>query len=1084
MKNFSQTQPTILGLDLGAQSLGWILLSADEKGEPTGIIDAGSRVFEAGINIQLSGEKASKNLERRSARGRRRLLDRTSRRLTKLLHALQRGNLLPEGDLHGHLAKGQSPLADLFLNDTELDPYQLRTHGLTEKLDLHAFGRALYHLAQRRGFLSNAKLGEEEIEKEEDKKKSKKAEKDSDDLGVVKRETAALEKEWREEKGFPTWGAFLASLDPHERRRRGLRTLRRWYREEFDALWEAQKKHHPQALSDELYRDIADCIFFQRPLQSPHRYIGPCLLESKPLWVERKKAGHTVKARIQAGPKRAPMADLLAQEARFLQTVNDLRIIDKTTRLESDLTPEQRELLIKELDLHRKMTFPAIRTLLKLKKVEFNFEKGKRKDIPGNRTSADMRRVFGERWDAFSREEKDQAIEDARTIHDMAALKKRGIKHWKLDEAQATAFSRFAPEQGYHSLSRQALRKVLPALRAGQNLHDAIEAAYPNREQDAPVDLLPPADDVRSPIVQRAIAELRKVVNAIIREHGKPGKIRLELARDLKKTQKQRDEIASNNRKREKQRDTARKAIIQEIGHQHVTNHQVQKFLLWEECGGICPYTGNAISMSNLFGEAPEFDIEHIIPFSRSLDNSFLNKTLCHVDYNRKVKGNKTPWETVGRAADQGDPEAIQKWNDILDRVRRFRGDQGACQAKMLRFRMKDIPEDTGEVLEGFSNRALNDTQYASRLAREYLSQLYGGKRQFVQVAGGQVTAYLRRAWQLSSILDGDGEKTRNDHRHHVIDAFCLACSTPAMVKNLHSAAARGVSLYKPGAFLEMAEPWPSFDRQLRQIIGDLIVSHRVSRKVSGALHKESHYGKITVPDPKKKQKATERTVLRKPLSALSVKNLENIVDGEVRRVVQAHVKNLKAETGQDDKKVMALLGEEANLPGLPGPDGRIIPIRKVRIFVDDKPRKIGQGDRERLINPGNNHHLAVYETKDKKGNPTWKTEVVSLLDAAERKKNNQPIVARKDADGNPLLFSLVIGDTVEIDWEGERILCCVQSISPNDYELRRLNDARLARDIKATGERIRIKSVTRLYAIKMRKKQVFPLGKVRNAHD
>ena len=71
----------------------------------------------------------------------------------------------------------------------------------------------------------------------------------------------------------------------------------------------------------------------------------------------------------------------------------------------------------------------------------------------------------------------------------------------------------------------------------------------------------------------------------------------------------------------------------------------------------------------HLHGDAPravsQFDIEHIIPFSRSLDNSFANKTLSDVRENRDIKQNRTPFEAYS-----GDET---KWHAILFRAKRFR---------------------------------------------------------------------------------------------------------------------------------------------------------------------------------------------------------------------------------------------------------------------------------------------------------------------------------------------------------------------------------------------------------------------------
>ena len=109
-------------------------------------------------------------------------------------------------------------------------------------------------------------------------------------------------------------------------------------------------------------------------------------------------------------------------------------------------------------------------------------------------------------------------------------------------------------------------------------------------------------------------------------------------------------------------------------------------------------------------GQQSQFDIEHIIPFSRSLDNSFVNKTLCDHEENRNVKRNQTPYEAYS-----GDEK---KWHEILGRVKRFRG--SAAHAKLRKFQQKELDDD-------FAARMLQDTRYMSRLATEYLGLLYGG---------------------------------------------------------------------------------------------------------------------------------------------------------------------------------------------------------------------------------------------------------------------------------------------------------------------------------------------------------------------
>ena len=89
-KKESAPQPYVLGLDLGAQSLGWHCLKAN------GILACGARVFEAGVEGDIkSGRDESRAIKRRMARLARRGLARRARRQAKLFNLLQRHGLLP-----------------------------------------------------------------------------------------------------------------------------------------------------------------------------------------------------------------------------------------------------------------------------------------------------------------------------------------------------------------------------------------------------------------------------------------------------------------------------------------------------------------------------------------------------------------------------------------------------------------------------------------------------------------------------------------------------------------------------------------------------------------------------------------------------------------------------------------------------------------------------------------------------------------------------------------------------------------------------------------------------------------------------
>src|SRR5581483_1349166 len=211
---------TVLGLDIGSNSIGWALIDETNKK----IVGAGVRVFPEGVDRDQKGGEISKNETRRIARGMRRQIARRARRKRKLREALTLAGLLP-GD---------------GATQRELDsanPYDLRRRALDERLQPFEIGRILVHLNQRRGFLSNRKA---------DKQKKKE---DSETLAEI----SALAGEM-EQAGHRTLGEHLAAsyaANPLARIR-GKHTRRDMFEQEFNAIWEAQRQYYPELLTDAL----------------------------------------------------------------------------------------------------------------------------------------------------------------------------------------------------------------------------------------------------------------------------------------------------------------------------------------------------------------------------------------------------------------------------------------------------------------------------------------------------------------------------------------------------------------------------------------------------------------------------------------------------------------------------------------------------------------------------------------------------------------------------------------------------------------------------------------------------------------
>jgi CRISPR-associated endonuclease Csn1 len=323
----------------------------------------------------------------------------------------------------------------------------------------------------------------------------------------------------------------------------------------------------------------------------------------------------------------------------LLQEVNNLKYVNPDTGVECRLAdnPQQYELLLDKLSTTKEMTFDQIRKELGfLESVRFNLEEGKRTKLKGMVSDALLAgtKLFGKSWYKRSETERDEIVlaltDPERNEVEVLRL---AVEQWRLDPETADRLLDVDLPSGYLHLSRKALAKLVPPMRRGllymtdDGQPSALsEAGYlrPDQRQRRVHEFLPEPPTLTNPIVRQAIFEVRKVVNAILREYGKPAAIHIELARDAKATSEERKKINQQMRDREALRDDAA-GQVREHGVK-VTRDAIGRYLLWQEQRSLCPYSGEIISVGQLFGG--EVDVDHILPKSKTLDDSMPNKSL------------------------------------------------------------------------------------------------------------------------------------------------------------------------------------------------------------------------------------------------------------------------------------------------------------------------------------------------------------------------------------------------------------------------------------------------------------------------
>ena len=285
----------------------------------------------------------------------------------------------------------------------------------------------------------------------------------------------------------------------------------------------------------------------------------------------------------------------------------------------------------------------------------------------------------------------------------------------------------------------------------------------------------------------------------------------MELARDVGKSFEDRKKIEREQKKNEAHRNEAREhtAEILGIDPDNVSGDDILKYRLWKEQNGICPYSGQYIT-PEMLRDGTAIQIEHIIPRSRSWDDSYMNKVLCMIDENQK-KGKKTPHEYLG-----GTPRFAQMVSIIKTLPRK----------KIENLMVENFKDKE----QGWKERALNDTRYIARLLKNHLSDNLDVK---IQARNGALTCNLRGAW-------GFPDKNRRNDRHHALDAIVLACSTQGMVQQLAQWNKYEARKKNPSQRPLPPKPWDTFRDDVLESVKGIFVSRMPVRKVTGAAHDDT----------------------------------------------------------------------------------------------------------------------------------------------------------------------------------------------------------------------------------------------------
>ncbi len=822
----------IFGFDVGIASLGWAVIDMDDDKDPEKQEEITGEIAGAGVRIFPPAENPKDGSSLAMPRRQKRLARRGCRR--KALRKKDLKKLFAANGLIGKtdFVSKNVPLADV---------WDLRVRGLSRLLSGEELARVLLHLAKHRGFKSYRKAQEKEEEGGKvlealNKNKALLSENESKTLAQIFVERGGKKRNFCKKVIKNGKEEIEACFDNLFTREEIIR--------EAGLIFARQRELGSEFAAPEFEKAFGDIAFRHRGVRGVEKMIGECTFEKDENGTPEKRA-----------PKAAPSAEFFVAWGK----INSMSVIDGGRK--RFLTEGERNALFDLLKSKRKATYKDIRktvfgisseTDFRFSDIEYNprpkYDK-KTGELIENKKAPEEKEFYslknyhvlkdltGDTYDiptqdkivsVIAVEKNDEGIEKK--------LKELGIAPDDIEKLKDLSFREFI------RLSLKALYKLLPEMEAGKKYNEAcVAAGYDFKSTDEAFAkekgrFLPPIPAnmmTTVPTVNRAVSQFRKVYNAMVRTYGTPDQINVEMARDIYNNVQDRKKIADAQKDFQKLKDAARRKAEERLGIGNVSPKILLKFRLYEEQDGKSIYSGGTIDLHRLANEPDYCDVDHIIPYSRCLDDSLNNKVLCFSSENRE-KSDRTPLEYLP-------PE---NHADFIGRVMSMKGIKTAKRNRLLIENFRDKETE-------FRERNINDTRYIARYLIKYLddcidfSECQTEIKDRVQSRTGGLTDFLRHQWGLTK------NRSEND-LHHAQDAIVIACATNGYTKYLahlskifenkqRYAEKYGEAWYK--AFKRhLKAPWEGFYEDVQKALAKIFVSRSPRKNATGEIHKDTIY--------------------------------------------------------------------------------------------------------------------------------------------------------------------------------------------------------------------------------------------------
>lgn len=751
-----------LGLDLGITSIGWAVMRLDEEQNIKRIEDVGVRIFDG---LEKGTQGKLENADRRMKRGQRRLRRRKLQRLDKTKKLLFSTFQFDFDKVYQEeSAQGK--------NRNWPNPYEAKIKGLQEKLSVKELAIVLVHYCKHRGFKSNRKIVDDQAKASSDEGKLLNGIKSVEKILIEKNLTVTqyLMKEAQTND-------FIMRNNEDAYRNIFNRAM---YEKEIITLLD--KQIELEGINEEFKNEFLAIWSRQRDFSEGPDYHSP---------YAPKKGGSLIemmmgKCKFDQEMK-APKSAFSAESFVFLSSLVNLRYKEDGETYHG-FNSEQIQKVYQKALSKQKITYKDILTTLGLTNARIQgLEISKKKY--GNlmkKFKEDYKIGFkdnltSEQYTEFHALVQKETLEtEFRSLKNFHAQKKilesncgknhpfltsfeqfdkisliltlyktddtirKACKEANFDDETTTAVLKMEGCTKGINLSLNLCKQLNPLLLQGNTYDQSMAILYKDhskpKKEIGKVTELPKIKTILEDLeltitnhnVIHSLSETRKVVNEIIRIYGVPQQINVELARDLAQNFRDRMETQRDQLDNAYENSKSKIDLMRKFPHyfkrlSEVKRDDLIKYRLFKEQNGICPYSQELINETELFG--PNYEIDHILPYSRTFDDSFNNKALVLNRMNQE-KGNQTPFEAF-----KG--EKWQKFQAYL-----------FSNLNRISYKKKDI-YCTKELDKDFLDRNLNDTRYLSKVVKEVLENYLTS---LVKCTKGAITSFLKSQWGLSNL--------------------------------------------------------------------------------------------------------------------------------------------------------------------------------------------------------------------------------------------------------------------------------------------------------------------------------------------